>query len=56
MRLLFVMGADAGGEAKGLAAETGVLGRGGWGTFCMLVLTLEYVASSLFWLNTPLAD
>lgn len=58
MRLLFGMGADTGGETKCLAAETGVLARGGrgWGRFCIPVLILEYVESTLFWLNTLLAD
>ena len=55
MRLLCGMGADTGGgETKCLAAETGVLARGGRGTFCMAIL--EYVESTLFWLNTLLAD
>jgi hypothetical protein len=52
------MGADIGGETKCLAAETGVLARGGrgWGRFCMPVLILEYAESTLFWLNKLLTD
>ena len=56
MTLLFGMGADNGGENKYLAAEIGVLARGGWGTFSVSVLILECVESTLFWLNTPLGD
>ena len=57
MRLLFGMDADIGcGEIKCLAAETGVLARRGCGTFGTPVLTLEYIESTLFWLNTLLAD
>jgi hypothetical protein len=57
MRLLFGMGADIGdGEIKCLAADIGVLGRRGWVTFCVPALILEYVESTLFWLNTLLAD
>ena len=47
MRLLLGMGADAGGGIMCLA-ETGVLARGGRGTFCVLMLILlEYVESTL---------
>lgn len=57
MRLLFGPGADIGvGEIKCLAAETGVLARRGWVTFGTPMLGLEYVESTLFWLNTLLAD
>jgi len=57
MRLLFGMNAGIGdGEIKCLAAETGVLGRRGWVTFRTPVLILEYVESTLFWLNTLLVD
>jgi hypothetical protein len=57
MRLLFGTGANIGdGEIKCLAAETGVLALRGWVTFGPPVLTLEYVESTLFWLNTLLAD
>jgi len=54
MRLLFGMGADKGGETSCLAADTGVLARGGWGAYCTPVL--EYAESRLFGLNTPLGD
>lgn len=57
MRLLFGTGSDIGdGEIKCLAAETGVLARRGWGTFGTPMLELEYMESTLFWLNTLLAD
>jgi len=62
MKLPFGMGADDGGEIRCLAAETGVLARGGWSELCGqaewrgVLLILEYAESTLLGLNTPLVD
>ena len=62
MRLTFGTGAVDGGETSCLAAETGVLARGGWNEFCGraefkgVLLVLEYAEPTLLGLNTLLGD